>query len=236
MTNFWDASAESYDERHKTPYMKHLRKQELKLIEEFTKGAILDLGCGTGFPLLELEKRSHPIYGLDYSKDSLKILKKKNSKAKVVLADCSNLPFKSRSFETVVSTLSLINYIDRPGEMLKELKRISIKGCVLVFSIAGNWDMDLLKRLRLRNKQRQKSMNIAGHKTQSTLYGSQRVIELFERFGFELRYSRGLFLFAELRWGSFDPLTLRDRFCLYLERIFSRFIEGRVHLMVFENR
>ncbi|MBN1573114.1 MAG: methyltransferase domain-containing protein [Deltaproteobacteria bacterium] len=93
--------------------------------------AVLDVGCWTGFPLIELAERlgeSSRVFGIDILTGSLKITNDK-IRAKgvqncgVVSGDGSSMPLKDNTFDLVVSNLGINNFED-PKAVLNESHRV----------------------------------------------------------------------------------------------------------------
>lgn len=93
----------------------------------------LDAGCGTG-KLLE-ECKDYDAYGLDFSEEALKFCKLRNLK-NLVRGSISATPFKSDSFDTVIS-LDVLYYITDEENIstLKELYRIINKNGKLLLNL-----------------------------------------------------------------------------------------------------
>ncbi len=68
---------------------------------------VLDLGCGTGFFLAELERKQPGAVGLDISFEMLKVSEKYIPGARLVTADAERLPFLLGSFDVVFCKGSL---------------------------------------------------------------------------------------------------------------------------------
>jgi len=62
---------------------------------------VLDLGCGTGFFLAELEHQRPGAVGLDISHEMLQVSEQYVPGARVITADAETLPFADRSFDTI---------------------------------------------------------------------------------------------------------------------------------------
>jgi arsenite methyltransferase len=113
----------------------------LELIEPAQYRKVLDIGCGTGFPLLEIAQRfgsTSSVYGIDPWKTALKRLKKKieyNKIENVYLLDAvaENLPFEDSSFDCVVSNNGLNNVNDFELS-INEIHRVLKINSELVFS------------------------------------------------------------------------------------------------------
>lgn len=103
---------------------------------------VLDIGCGGGFPMLELADRlgrGSEVYGLDPSDDALHMLN-----AKIDLRDITNayaikgvgesIPFNDRFFDLIISNNGLNNVQDLSG-VLQECQRVCKTGAQLVFTM-----------------------------------------------------------------------------------------------------
>jgi len=132
----------------------------------------LDLGCGTGFPLLELAERLGPgtfTAGLDPWAQALvraraKIVRWSPAGAAVVRGSGAAMPFRDGAFDLIVSNLGVNNFDDAPGA-LRECHRVLAPGGILGLStnlvghmrelyaafervLAAAGDRDGLERLR----------------------------------------------------------------------------------------
>ena len=99
---------------------------------------VLDLGCGSGFPMLELAERLGRdafVVGLDPWAMALARVREKCvawgvSNASAVRGDGVALPFRDGSFELITSNLGLNNFAD-PDAALRECHRVLAPGGVL---------------------------------------------------------------------------------------------------------
>lgn len=132
----------NYDkQREGNKYRIEKRKKELaiflKLLDKKPKEKVLELGCSSGFLTEKLGK----VTAIDTSKDMLEITRNKNPQAKVIEADMFELPFKSSSFDKVV-TMRVWNHLNEFDlrKALRETKRVLKKGGILVFDMEEkNW-------------------------------------------------------------------------------------------------
>ncbi len=91
----------------------------------------LDVGCGTGFPLLELADRLGPastVHGIDawdhaVERSRLKARVRGNTNVRVTHGDASDMPYDDGSFDLIVSNLGLNNF-DRPTVVMAECHRV----------------------------------------------------------------------------------------------------------------
>ncbi|MGQ0721946.1 MAG: class I SAM-dependent methyltransferase [Candidatus Eiseniibacteriota bacterium] len=102
---------------------------------------ILDLGCGTGFPLFELANRhgrSCRLVGVDVWGAALRRAAAKReayglSRVALVRGDGARLPFADRAFDVVVSNLGVNNFAD-PAPAVGECARVSKRGAVFALT------------------------------------------------------------------------------------------------------
>lgn len=80
--NIYNDLAKYYDVLFNADYAKEARICDsiLKRLNN-SKGALLDIGCGTGNHMLEFKKLGYDVYGLDSSKEMLEIARQKLPKA-----------------------------------------------------------------------------------------------------------------------------------------------------------
>lgn len=93
---------------------------------------ILDVGCGTGWLVKQLQQQASPIsatlYALDLSEGMLHTVKSApNSSVFKVCADASDLPFASSSMDILLSNFAL-HWCDAPLQALSELHRVCVPG------------------------------------------------------------------------------------------------------------
>lgn len=101
----------------------------------------LDVGCGTGFPLIELAERLGPsaqVHGVDpwsaglaRAREKVRVRKTPN----VTLHECSavSLPFPDATFDLIVSNLGINNFDDREAA-LRECRRVSKPGATIALT------------------------------------------------------------------------------------------------------
>ena len=116
----------------------------LRIIKKYTKGKILDVGCGTGYAQRRVGKNT---IGLDLTYELLEL--NKNSR---VCGDALNIPFKTNSFDLVYS-INIIEHVKHPQKLINECKRVLKKNCILIL-ITPNGGMefalDIAEKLNLK--------------------------------------------------------------------------------------
>ena len=113
-----------------------------------TKGVAVDLGCGAGFPLLELAERlgaqSH-VYGIDPWTNAVARAKQKVSdygitNVTIIEASAASIPLESNSVDLIVSNLGINNF-ENPEVVFIESFRVLKPGArlALTTNLNGHW-------------------------------------------------------------------------------------------------
>ncbi|HEY2584503.1 MAG TPA: class I SAM-dependent methyltransferase [Tepidisphaeraceae bacterium] len=101
----------------------------------------LDIGCGTGFPLIELAERLGPaaqVHGVDFWPEALrraaeKIAARGTPNVTMHQANASALPFAAATFDLIVSNLGINNFDDR-ANVVRECRRVARQGATLALT------------------------------------------------------------------------------------------------------
>ena len=102
---------------------------------------VLDVGCGTGFPTLELAGRLGPscqVYAIDPWKPALARAERKLDVLKIpnvrlFAGDAAAMPFARDEFDLIVSNLGINNF-DRPEAVWRECRRVAKPSAVLALT------------------------------------------------------------------------------------------------------
>jgi SAM-dependent methyltransferase len=93
-------------------------------------GKVLDVGCGTGALLDQLQSRSTELWGLDASQEALKFCALRGHK-NLLRADATRIPFRENYFD-VITAIGLIEHLNDDLVFLHEIKRILKPNGILV--------------------------------------------------------------------------------------------------------
>ena len=99
-------------------------------INKYTFGKILDLGCGIG-DYLSVTKNA---IGIDINKDNIDYLQEKGYKAFHMSEE--KIPFSDNSFDCVILD-NVIEHIENPNNLLKEIERVSTNYSHLLIGVPG---------------------------------------------------------------------------------------------------
>ncbi|HDD61605.1 MAG: hypothetical protein DRI65_08910 [Chloroflexota bacterium] len=116
-------------------WTKALRTYFFELLKTHPQEKILDMGCGTGALLPDLQALSPAdIYGADINLENLSLAKKGSPDTPLIGTDVFHLPFPDDSFDLVLCHYFLL-WTGIPSAALKEMRRVTIdSGYVVAFA------------------------------------------------------------------------------------------------------
>jgi len=108
----------------------------LELINPSSGKRILDVGCGSGKFAIECAKRGAEVYGIDISKNMIKIAKEQckrnNVKVELIVGDAlKELP---KNFDFTVA-LGVLEYLEQPEALLRNMLASIKNGGKVIFSV-----------------------------------------------------------------------------------------------------
>jgi ubiquinone/menaquinone biosynthesis C-methylase UbiE len=123
-TRFFYDRVSPFYEMQFTDHLSHVRIMADVMNQEFPhRIKVLDMACGTGVLSRRLEKQGFRVTGLDFSFQSLRLLRQATNTIRLVQADAETLPFASASFDTVTCMGAWRHFPD-PQRVLQEICRI----------------------------------------------------------------------------------------------------------------
>lgn len=101
----------------------------------------LDVGCGTGFPLIELAERLAPgshVHGIDpwggaLERAAEKIAIRRTQNVTLHEGSAAKMPFSDGSFDLIVSNLGINNFDDREA-VIRECYRVARRGATVALT------------------------------------------------------------------------------------------------------
>ena len=164
-------------------------------------GRILDLGCGTGFFLAELEEQHPGSVGLDISHDMLKVSGEYVPGARLVTGDAERLPFKPGSFDVVFCKGSLHHTRDHVGFLTHCRNALGDDG-VLIMSEPCN-DNPLIRAARALLYRRSPHFDVGDQG-----FTRKGIVSLCEQAGFEVTRVKKYGVFAYVFAGFPDHIGI----------------------------
>lgn len=120
----FDTIARTYDRLNRLMTLGLDRRWRKRAVRDL-HGNVLDVACGTGDMVQELQKRGCLVTGVDLSEEMLTIAKSKAPTATYMIADAEHLPFENDCFDAVTCAFGVRNFVHLEqglGEMLRVLK------------------------------------------------------------------------------------------------------------------
>ena len=134
----YDETAKDYDRRYS-----EIQREKFKILDglnaKYTKGIILDHGCGSGLLAKHLNKR---LQGCDLSFAMCKLA---SAHEDVACCDIDSLPYKSHSADAIFSFTAVQNLPDF-SKVFKEARRVLKKSGLFVCSVLNKVDLAELRR------------------------------------------------------------------------------------------
>jgi 2-polyprenyl-3-methyl-5-hydroxy-6-metoxy-1,4-benzoquinol methylase len=99
-----------------------------KFAAQFAVGKrVLDVGSGTGYGSDYLADFASSVTGIDYSRQAIRLSKKRYARPKFLLMDAHELAFPAASFDFIVSTENF-EHLPRQAAHLREVRRVLAPG------------------------------------------------------------------------------------------------------------
>ena len=172
-----------------------------EMISHVPAGAqeLLDIGCGTGFFLAELEALHPGSVGFDISYDMLEVSEKYVPGAKLVQGDAENMPFAPGRFDVVFCKGSLHHTRDHVG-FLEGCRTVLRPGGVLIMSEPCN-DNPIIAAARAMMYRRSRHFDEGDQG-----FTRKGIVGLCEQAGFEVLKVKKYGVFAYVFAGFPDHL------------------------------
>ena len=161
-----------------------IHKTILQLLKNETRGALLDIGAGTGALSKKLQEDGFNVTACDLSPHNF-IPKQEISCRQVDLNDV--LPYEDETFDYVVGA-EVIEHVENPWHLMRELRRITKPNGIVVLSTPNlhNWYVRLFFLVTARLYNFLSSYEKIGHITPVFVWSLERM-------------ARGRFRFMEVR-------------------------------------
>lgn len=115
----------------------------LKHLDIKSDDIVLDVGCGGGININRMAKSAKKVYGVDYSKESVKVSKDVNrqeiydGKVEVLQGDVQSLPFEDESFD-IVTAFETVYFWPNIEKCFGEVKRVLKPGGIFLIGTESN--------------------------------------------------------------------------------------------------
>lgn len=189
---------------------------------------VLEVGCGSGVLLERVGERLDPglSIGCDISEGILKKSRMLAGANSYVRADAEHLPFKDFSVD-LVYFFDLLEHVQSPGEVLRELGRVS-KDAMVAVPIESGYISDLVYRL-MRTLGRETNLERYGHIHRFT---RGKCLSLLEKSGMSIRRYK----VVKSRFSEYTSvpgrivLTISKIIYLFSKRVHEKLFGGHVFI------
>lgn len=125
----------TYNDRYRQNDLPEIREKLLEICSGKIPKCVLEVGCGTGHWLAEIESAGGKIFGADYSTGMLKIAADAVEKSNLVNADANSLPFKVESFDIIFCVNAIHQFTDKQHFIGSAAELLRTGGILAVFGI-----------------------------------------------------------------------------------------------------
>jgi len=108
---------------------------------------LLEAGCGAGRWVRFLSDAGYQITGLEYSSDTVQMVRKVWPDIDVQQGDCEASPFPDNTFDGVLSFGVVEHWVDGPEKPLADIYRVLKPGSIAIITVPCLSDVRQLKRL-----------------------------------------------------------------------------------------
>ena len=129
----FDKVAKNYEAHYMGRHSLSLHPKVMQFITPIPHNSILDVGCGPGNLLANLDSLGTKLYGSDISPEMIRRAKERlGDRAELKVADSEHLPWPDNNFDVVISTDSFHHY-PSPEAVLREMGRVLVsKGHLVI--------------------------------------------------------------------------------------------------------
>lgn len=130
----YDQIATTYNQRYSAHKYEGIAASLQSLAQDVGAEWILEIGCGTGHWLAELQPVIHRVYGLDLSLGMLQQARQQKEPLYLTCGQASRLPFPDAVFD-LIFCVNAFHHFDQPGAFIFEARRLLRAGGA--FTIIG---------------------------------------------------------------------------------------------------
>jgi SAM-dependent methyltransferase len=143
---FWQADevVDGYEE----PARKRFFSEVLDACDTHIHGAVVDVGCGSGYFLKLIQSRlpNCAIHGIDFSSSSVRRCKRTITDGMFSIGDVFNLACRDNSFDTVIC-METLEHIEFPHKAVEEIFRICRQAGTVIMTIPNGCYDDYIGHL-----------------------------------------------------------------------------------------
>lgn len=131
----YNAVAPNYNARYAQNPLAGVARELRALVAQSGARDVLEVGCGTGRWVIELQPLVQRIAGLDFSFGMLKQAQVQDTGLLLMNGDANDLPFPSASFDLVLSINALQHYADQRAFISEARRLLRVGGALAIVNL-----------------------------------------------------------------------------------------------------
>jgi len=221
----YDCMADSYDYSKYLYWTRKMERAEQRVFQKWVDGFLgicLDIGCGTGRYSFKITEKGVDVVASDFS---LRMLKKLKLKAKssgifrrisLVLADAEHLPFKERTFNSLICAFAF-DHFENPEGATMEFSRVLRDGSLCVVSSFNSYTLgDFQRRYGLGNRAPFRTEDMPPTLICEVGHSEDEIGKMFSKYEFRVEDVKGCSYWHLLpKLEKYYPLAMDSFFNLF---------------------
>jgi len=126
----YDQIASTYHQRYAVNRLEGVAAALKSLVQQVHAERVLEVGCGTGRWLVELQSVVPWVYGLDWSPGMLRQARRQPGQLALTCGQANRLPFSDATFE-LVFCVNALHHFEHPHVFVAEARRLLRPGGIL---------------------------------------------------------------------------------------------------------
>ncbi|MCE7921250.1 MAG: hypothetical protein DCC59_07480 [Chloroflexi bacterium] len=131
----YNAIAPNYNARYDQNPLAGISRALRALVKQNRARDVLEVGCGTGRWVMELNPLARRVVGLDFSLGMLKQARGQDEALSLTNGDANRLPFPSASFDLVLSVNALHHYADQRAFIAEARRLLRAGGALAIINL-----------------------------------------------------------------------------------------------------
>ena len=196
----FDKRATAYDDGIEGKFSRRFYLALLSSLDLRPDFTVLDVGCGTGYLLLQMRKQQKIIgYGIDVEPMMINEAKRKCPEMNIQISPCEKTPFQSGMFDVITACMAYHHFANKEGFRTEAARLLRTGGSLYI----ADPSFPLLVRKMINGLL--KLFGIAGK-----FFTAEEIAADFSRFGFQLAGVTRKGIVQVVKLQKIEPRTKED--------------------------